>query len=114
MIWVVSTLLIVSVALNALLTVLVLTSSQRGMMYLDASHTRTTEYTKDLLDRLMVRDFREYRDTVEPPPVLDDEGFSGPELVPVIGPDRGGFGSRHGLRGWTEPDEEIKPEDDMP
>ncbi len=114
MIWVVSSFLIVSVALNALLTVLVLTSSQRSMMLLDGSHRRTTEYTKGLLDRLMARDFREYRDTVEPTAVLEDEGFPVPELIPVIGPDRGGFGSRHGLRGWTEPEEEIKPEDDMP
>jgi len=64
----------------------------------------------------MVKDWPQYMDLNAAVPDLDDgdDEPSVPALVAVLGPDRGGFGSRHGLRGWAEPEETINPEDDMP
>jgi len=113
MIWVVCILLIASFSLNVLFAVLVSRRAATHMLYLDRAHERTTEYTKDLLDRLMVREWTDYRDLNEMPMAFGTvEQLPEPELVPVLGPDRGGFGSRLGLSGYTISDE-INPEEEM-
>lgn len=114
MIWVVVSALIVSLAINFCLSVLVFKVSSSTTDALDRSHERTTEYTGQLLDRLMARDFMEYRaatDTYvrESPPIEEPE-----ELVSTMGPDRGGFGSRLGLLAYAGDVDEIRPEEEMP
>lgn len=113
MIWVVVFVLTVSVALNVLLTVLVFTSSQRGAILLDRSHARTVEYTEDLLNRLMVRDWTQYVDMNAVVPQLEEEEATVIQWEPTLGPDRGGFGSRYGLAAYAAQDEEIDPEKEM-
>ena len=115
MIWAVVVTLTVSVALNVLFAVLVSRQSTQMSVVLDRSHARTVEYTEDLLNRLMVKDWPQYMDLNAIVPDLDeDEPIPAAELVPTLGPDRGGFSSRLGLRGWNPEDEAINPEDDMP
>lgn len=104
--------LIVSMSFNVLLTVLVLTIVRSSATSLERSHERTTSYTKDLLDRLAARDWQHYRDEISPPGAIDEQESPRLEVVPTIGPDRGGFGSRLGLRAYAGP--EINPEEDMP
>ena len=108
--------LIVSMSLNVLLSVLVYKTSVHSSLVLDKSHSRTTEYTGDLLDRLMAMDFGAYKSYQ-----LMAMGTNGPadaeeaddEFVSVQGPDRGGFGSRLGLTAYRSPQDEINPEEDM-
>jgi hypothetical protein len=95
--------LIVSLALNVLFAALLFRTHAQGLTLLDRAHERTTMYTSDLLDRLMAMDFNLYKaytlQLEEPPgPELETE----PE-VPTLqfGPDRGGFGSKLGLRALT-------------
>ena len=116
MIWAVVVTLIVSVALNVLFAVLVSRQSTQTSVVLDRSHARTVEYTGELIDRLMAVDYLEFHANrnVYSVPVEEDEDSPEVELVPTLGPDRGGFGSRHGLRGWAAEDDAINPEDDMP
>jgi hypothetical protein len=61
----------------------------------------------------MIREWHDYRDLNEETQLspIEDEEI---EMVPVFGPDRGGFGSRLGLGGYRAPDEEIVPEEEMP
>ena len=116
MIWVVVCALIVSVAFNVLFAVLVSRQSSQSLLVLDRSHARTIEYTGDILNRLMVKDWTQYLDLTATIPAHDEEESALKlELVPTLGPDRGGFSSRLGLRGWTPDDTvAINPEDDMP
>lgn len=98
----------VSFALNVLLTVLVFRQSAIFADKLDQSHRRTTQYTKELIDRIIHWDqyhlIREEEEAVRP----DEPEAVEPVLEPVLGPDRGGFGSRLGLRGWSP--EEVEAE----
>lgn len=107
----------ISFALNVLLTVLVFKLSATFADKLERAHQRTTEYTKDLLDRLMTNNWSEYRTYITAEGIDEevDGQTAGLQLEPVLGPDRGGFGSRLGLRAYGLPEEdEIDPERDMP
>lgn len=106
-------LLIVSFTVNVFLSVLVFTLSSRGYYLLDRSHERTTEYTGELLDRLMARDFMEYKAATDTYVLSEPDEPTEPKLEVVHGPDRGGFGSRLGLRAYGEVEDEIKPEEEM-
>ena len=112
MIWAVVSVLIVSLAINVLLSVLVFRVSSTQADVLDRSHERTTEYTAALLDRLMARDWLEYKAIAGDYQVAEGEEPE-PLVVTVPGPDRGGFGSRLGVAAWSPP-EEINPEEEMP
>lgn len=109
MIWVVAFLLIVSLAFNFLFAVLVARRSAESLLMLDKSHARTTNYTENLLDRLMAQEWHAYQQyqmqmeipTEEPEPAEQ-------EMVSVRGPDRGGFGSRLGLTAYRPPEEQIE------
>lgn len=95
--------LIVSSSLNVLFAALVFKMFSTTTHALERSHERTTEYTEGLVNRIMSRDYQEYQAYEVDPPLADEETpDTEPELVPVDGPDRGGFGSRLGLRALTE------------
>jgi len=105
--WVVVITLIVSVSLNVLFAVLISTRSSQSMLLLDRAHSRTTEYTEGLVDRLMAQDFGTFK-AYEMMPVgeqlIEEEEE---QVVPIRGPDRGGFGSRLGLAGYRSPEEDM-------
>lgn len=67
---------------------------------LEESHERSTKYTEDLLDRLMSMDYNTYKAYQQMEEVRDEASEAVPPepLVPTLGPDRGGYGSRLGLR----------------
>lgn len=97
--------LAVSVALNVVFAVLLFKQSLQSAAYLDRAHERTTRYTEGLVDRLMAMDFQTFKayqmiEEAPEPDMLDEPRI--PE--PVMGPDRGGFASRLGLRALTTRD----------
>jgi len=96
---IVGTLIVAVVLIAALLFKM----SSHAIRTLEASHERTTEYTKDLIDRLMAMDYGTYKAYQHMEEVRDELTSSEPEepRVPTLGPDRGGFGSRLGLRALT-------------
>jgi len=104
--------LIVSLGLNVLFAVLVFRFAAQQTNALDRSHERTVEYTGDLLNRLMVRDWGEYNALTDTYTLTTPDEVS-LEMIPTLGPDRGGFGSRLGLAAYGSEDE-IKPEEEMP
>jgi len=107
MIWVVVIALIVSLAFNFLFAVLVSRRSAESMLMLDRSHARTTKYTENLLDRLMAGEWHSYQQyQMELSAGVETEPTVEAEPVAVMGPDRGGFGSRLGLTAYRPPDEE--------
>lgn len=98
----IAVILIVSFALNVCFAALLFMIASKSLSKLDESHVRTTEYTKDLVDRLMAVDYVELQATksamgipakMEPTPEELE-----PRIIPTQGPDIGGFGSRLGLR----------------
>jgi len=102
--------LIASLGLNVLTSVLIFRTSQRGMQLLHESHERTNRYTEGLLNRVMARSYGEFQSYELAPDGETEDPTLPPEPVVVLGPDRGGFGSRLGLRGWAEQDEDKEEE----
>ena len=94
--------LIVSSSLNVLLSLLVFKMFSTTTRALERSHERTTEYTEGLVNRIMSNNYQEYKAYEMVAPMVEDEAQEEPSLVPVDGPDRGGFGSRLGLRALTD------------
>lgn len=104
----IAVILIISFALNVCFAALLFMIASKSLSKLDESHIRTTEYTKDLVDRLMAVDYVEIQATKSALGITPQDQPREVEeirLVPTPGPDIGGFGSRLGLRALsTVPD----------
>lgn len=95
----------VSMSFNLLLAVLFFKQSVLVSQRLDQAHERTTEYTKGLVDRLMAVDYGTFKAYQQLENQAVDELLripTEPDLTVVMGPDRGGFGSKLGLRALSE------------
>lgn len=107
--------LILSLSMNVLFAALVFRVVSSSSDRLDRAHARTTEYTTDLVDRLAARDWASWWEMAHPTVERMDEEIETDETyVPTLGADRGGFGSRLGLRAYGPVEDEIDPEREMP
>lgn len=106
MVVILSAVFVIQSALILLIAALVHKTSVEGIRALDKAHERTTRYTEGLVDRIMSADFGEFKSyhLAEKAAMQADYGGEPEdeeeyERIPNIeSPDRGGFGSRLGLR----------------
>jgi hypothetical protein len=112
---VVCILLIAVVAVAAL----VYKTSLHAVDALERQHERTTKYTEGLIDRITSGDFGTFKAQQQaerlvtlPPPSEEYEEEEWETIDPVRNPDRGGFGSRLGLRALSVREEQAFDEFD--
>lgn len=99
--------------INGCIAALLFRTHQTSVSALERAHERSNTYTEGLLDRLMAMDFSEYKGARLTEKLLKAQSVEPVEMVPeelraTLGPDRGGFGSRLGLRALSA--EEVEQE----